>query len=293
MPYSAPTVYGMLPTADSEILATRHDQKTEGGCGESHDLAVVVVHGFSGSMASPMLRNVADGLRPYGGVQVMDLRGHGRSTGLCSFGDREVLDVDAAVGAARSLGYQRVVTMGWSMGGAAVIRHAGLANTATLCHGHRLRHSPDAVVSVSGTSRWFVRDTAPMRRIHWLAEHVTGRAVARAALHVRIDPHAFTPVPRSPVETIGAIAPTPVLIVHGCRDRYFTLEHPHALATASAGRAVLWIEPEFGHAESGLSPGLLDRIGAHLADLVAGSLVAGGLVAGGIPGGDLTAGDSP
>ncbi|MCK9924607.1 alpha/beta hydrolase [Frankia sp. AgPm24] len=269
MPYCAPTVYRSLPTADSEILATRHDPKIPDQYGESRDLAAVVAHGFSGSMERLALREVTNGLRKYVGVQVMDLRGHGRSTGLCTFGDREALDVDAAVGAARTLGYLRVVTIGWSMGAGAVLRHAGLAKTGTLCHGHRLRHPPDAVISVSAASRWFVRDTAPMRRIHWFAESATGRMVARVGLRVRIDPGAFVPVPLSPLELIGAIAPTPLLIVHGGRDRYFTLEHPRALGAASGGHAQVWIEPEFGHAEAGLSPGLLDRIGSHLVELAA------------------------
>jgi hypothetical protein len=60
------------------------------------------------------------------------------------------------------------------MGAAAVIRHAGLVKSGTLCHGHRLRHPPDAVASVSAPSRWFVRDTRPMWRIHWFAERGTG-----------------------------------------------------------------------------------------------------------------------
>nr|WP_232291660.1 alpha/beta fold hydrolase [Frankia sp. QA3] len=229
----------------------------------------MIAHGFSCSMAHPALRNVAAALRNYAGVLVMDLRGHGRSSGSCTFGDREVFDVDAGVGEARRLGYQRVITMGWSMGGAAVLRHAGLAKNGTLSHDLRLRHPPDAVVSVSATSRWFVRDTAPMRRIHWLAEHPAGRMVARGALRVRIDPRAFVPIPASPVEIVGTIAPTPLLIVHGHRDRYFTLEHPRALAAAAGETAQMWLVPEFGHAEAGLSPGLLDRIGAHLANLVA------------------------
>nr|WP_220386577.1 alpha/beta hydrolase [Frankia sp. ArI3] len=267
MSYSAPTVYGLLPTADSEILATNHDQRSGVVHGESRDLAVVIAHGFSCSMAHPALRHVAAGLRKYAGVLVMDLRGHGRSSGSCTFGDREIFDVDAGVGEARRLGYQRVITMGWSMGGAAVLRHAGLSKNGTLSHELRLRHPPDAVVSVSATSRWFVRDTAPMRRIHWLAEHATGRMVARGALRVRIDPRAFVPIPAAPVEIVGTIAPMPLLIVHGHRDRYFTLEHPRALAAAAGESAQMWLVPEFGHAEAGLSPGLLDRIGTSLASL--------------------------
>ena len=179
-------------------------------------------------------------------------------------------DVDAAVGAARRLGYRKVVTIGWSMGGAAVIRHAALAAGEEPVYGHRLRHRPDAVVSVSATSRWFVRDTAPARRILWMAETAAGRAFARRALKVRITPQPWTVIPPAPVDLIGRIPPTPVLIVHGDRDAYFTLEHPRALARAAGAGAQLWLVPGFGHAEAGLIPGLLDRIGAHLPDLLAG-----------------------
>ena len=34
---------------------------------------------------------------------------------------------------------------------------------------------PDAVVSVSAVSRWYVRDTTPMQRVHWLLETGLGR----------------------------------------------------------------------------------------------------------------------
>ncbi|MCK9925620.1 alpha/beta hydrolase [Frankia sp. Mgl5] len=269
MPYSAPTVYRLLPTADAEILATELRNRVP-AVTDPHGVCVVLVHGFSGSIGRPALRAVTAGLRTHVSVLSMDLRGHGRSTGTCTFGDREVLDVDAAVGEARRLGYREVVTMGWSMGGAAVVRHAGLAAGGEPVHGHRIRHRPDAVVAVSAASRWFVRDTAPMRRIHWFAETASGRAAARVALGVRIAAQPWPAVPPSPVELIGRIAPTPVLIVHGDRDSYFTLEHPRALAAAAGPTGQLWVVPGFGHAEAAATAGLLDRIGAHLPDLLAG-----------------------
>ncbi|CUU54173.1 Alpha/beta hydrolase family protein [Parafrankia irregularis] len=269
MPYSAPTVYRLLPTADAEILATELLHRDPAVTGRDA-VCVVVAHGFSGSIGRPALRAVTEELRRHVGVLSMDLRGHGRSTGTCTFGDREVLDVDAAVGEARRMGYQKVVTMGWSMGGAAVLRHAGLAISGEVTHGHRLRYRPDAVVSVSAASRWFVRDTAPMRRIHWFAETAPGRIAARVGLGVRIATDPWPAVPASPVEVIGRIAPTPVLIVHGDRDAYFTVEHPRALAAAAGDTGQLWLVPGFGHAEAGVVPGLVDRIGAHLPDLLAG-----------------------
>jgi len=221
-------------------------------------------------MTRPAVRGVAEGLRRHCGVLLMDLRGHGSSTGFCTFGDREVFDVDAAVGAARRLGYRKVVTMGWSMGGATVLRHAALAADGQPVYGHRLRHRPDAVVSVSATSRWYVRDTAPARRVLWMAESAMGRAVARRVLGVRITPEPWTTIPPAPVDVVGRIPPTPLLVVHGDRDSYFTLDHPRALARAAGDGAQLWLVPGFGHAEAGVIPGLLDRIGAHLPDLLAG-----------------------
>ena len=78
-------------------------------------------------------------------------------------------DVDAAVGAARADGADAVVTVGLSMGGGAALRQAALG-----------RHRPDAVVSVSAVSRWYVRDTRPMRRVHWLLETTAGRTARLA-----------------------------------------------------------------------------------------------------------------
>ena len=96
----------------------------------------------------------------------------------------------------------------------------------------------DAVVAVSAPSRWFIRDTVPMRRVHWLLETPTGRWFAEKALRTRIGGGWGVP-PEWPVVVVGRIAPTPLLIVQGDRDPYFGVEHGRALAAAAAGRRVL------------------------------------------------------
>ncbi|WP_052710969.1 alpha/beta hydrolase [Pseudofrankia sp. DC12] len=277
----APTVYRVLPTADAEILATALLDYGPLVGGEPRPPVVVVVPGFSGTIARRAVRSVAEGLRWHTNVLLIETRGHGSSTGRCTFGDREVFDVDAAVGEARRLGYDRVVTVGWSMGGAAVLRHAALARSGTSVYGRLLRHIPDAVVGVSATSRWFVRDTAPMRRIHWMAETPTGRLVARLGFGVRIPASPWSPVPAewpaAPVDLIGQIAPAPTLIVHGEQDAYFSVEHARALAAAAGPSARLWLVPGFGHAEAGVVPGLVDRIGRYLPCLLDGHRHGSGL----------------
>ncbi|HVE99615.1 MAG TPA: alpha/beta fold hydrolase [Mycobacteriales bacterium] len=240
-----------LRTADGVLLSASHLPCESG----STELAVVLAHGFGGAHTKPWQARVARRLSRYAGVVAFDFRGHGRSAGLSTLGDLEVLDVAAAVEAARDLGYDRVVTCGWSMGGSAVLRHAAL---------HR---RVDGVVTVSATSRWGVRDTVPMRRLHWLVERPAGRRVSRHVLRTRLV-DAWAEVPESPVEVAPRIAPTPLLVVHGDRDAYFTLDHPRALVAAAGDTAELWLVPGFAHAESGATPELVDRIGAHLRVLV-------------------------
>lgn len=226
---------------------------------------VVLAHGFSGSTARPALRRVADALAAHTSVLAYDARGHGASTGRTTLGDREVLDVDAAVEVARGQGYDRVVTCGFSMGGATVIRHAALRGQVVA--GHRLASPPDAVASVSATARWFVRDTVAMRRLHRIVETRTGRLFAARVMGTRVSPDGWDPLPAAPVECVAAVAPLPLLLVHGDRDGYFPVSHAHDLAAAAGEPVELWLEQGFAHAESGASDALLDRLGARLAAL--------------------------
>lgn len=215
----------------------------------SRDLVFVIAHGFTGDVDRPHVRRVARVLRGYGAVVTFSFRGHGRSGGRSTVGDKEVLDLDAAVEWARDLGHARVVTVGFSMGGSVVLRHAAL-------HG-----GTDAVVSVSAPARWYYRGTAPMRRLHWLVTRPEGRLVGRYGLRTRIHHRDWDPVPLSPVQAVPEIAPTPLLIVHGDRDGYFPLDHPRMLAEAAGEHGDLWVEPGMGHAENAADDALMARIG--------------------------------
>jgi pimeloyl-ACP methyl ester carboxylesterase len=257
VPPASPVQFGDqlgLRTVDGERLEAIHVE----GPAADRSLAVVVAHGFTGSITRPDVRAVVSALSAHAGVLAFDFRGHGRSTGKSTVGLHEVLDLDAAVVAARRLGYADVVTCGWSMGGSVVLRHAAL-------HG-----GVDAVVSVSALSRWFYRDTKPMKRVHWAIETRLGRLVARRALRTRISSVGWDvdSPPESPVEVVPRISPTPLLFVHGDRDHYFPVEHPEALFEAANEPKELWLVEGFGHAESAATPELLDRIGAHLPVLV-------------------------
>jgi len=163
-------------------------------------------------------------------------------------GKHEILDLDTAVRWARRLGYRRVATQGWSMGAAVAIRHAALLRGV------------DAVVAVSGPSRWSYRGTRPMRAVGAGIGTPLGRWVIARAYRTRVAAHGWEPPPEPPDAVVGRIAPIPLLLVHGAEDHYFPTEHAAWLALAARPPCELWIEPGFRHAEGGAGPELIERI---------------------------------
>ncbi|WP_157430837.1 alpha/beta hydrolase family protein [Actinomadura macra] len=247
-----------MQTPEPLTLYTTDDVRIDAGHLEgAGDLCFVLAHGFTCSWRQPVLRRIANVLNRYGGVVGLDFRGHGRSGGRSTVGDREVLDIEAAVAAARRRGYERIAVTGFSMGGAAAVRHAAL-------HG-----GVDAVVSVSAPARWYYRGTVPMRRVHWVIERPVGRLAVRLARGTRVAPEGWDPIPAAPFEVVGRIAPAPLLIVHGDADPFFPLEHGRQLHEAARDPRELWVEPGFGHAEVAASPALIERIGAWTSAAIA------------------------
>src|SRR5205807_1497285 len=158
----APPVERLTVTASDGV-------RLEGSRVGSADPAVVLCHGFMGWHRKPRIGRFAELLARWFTVYATDLRGHGRSGGVCTFGDREILDVHAVLDAARTDGHSRVATVGASMGGIAVIRHGGLLG------------GMDAVVGVSVPARWEGHGSESIRRMQWFTTSPNGRRLSRAA----------------------------------------------------------------------------------------------------------------
>jgi fermentation-respiration switch protein FrsA (DUF1100 family) len=233
-----------LVTEDGIPIDAVHLPGPEG----ARDLAVVVAHGFTLSWQRGNVWRIANWFNRMAGVVTFDFRGHGRSGGLSTLGDREIRDLDVAVAYARELGYQRIAAVGFSMGASVVLRHAGLIGGL------------DAVVSVSGPGRWYYRGTERMRWVHRGVENRLGRFVTRRWLKTRISPEGWKLIPVPPAEAAARIAPIPLLIVHGDKDLYFPPEHARQLYMAAREPKELWLLPGVGHAESACSQELVDRI---------------------------------
>jgi len=233
-----------LHTSDRVRLAAEHLAPADDA---EPGVAVVLGHGFTLNRNRPAVRRAALAFTSVGAVVILDFRGHGGSSGHSTLGDREALDVEAAVRWARRRGYERVVTVGFSMGGAAVIRQAGIFGDV------------DAVVSVSATSRWFIRESTRLKLVALAVRSRPTRLVTRLAYGTRVTGD-FTDVGPEPKAVVGSIAPTPLLVIHGERDPWFGPEHARTLAQSAGPSAEVWVLPEFGHAEEALDEELTARI---------------------------------
>ncbi|MDQ1397233.1 MAG: hypothetical protein QOG64_2492 [Acidimicrobiaceae bacterium] len=208
---------------------------------------VVLVHGFVNSSRTPKIHAFAHRLAQRVHVVVPDLRGHGRSGGMCTMGLREPLDVEAAVAAARDLHPDvPVITMGTSLGGAAVLLHAGTVGGVA------------GVVPVSAPGWWGAFDSDGSQRIQrWIGGRV-GRLVLANLLKTRIAT-TCDPVPDAST-TVAEIAPAFTLIVHDPDDWYFGAEHARRLHEWARAPKALWWYPGAGHGTDLLTPAFADRL---------------------------------
>ncbi len=232
---------GIIHTIDGVVLSTRTWPASVDPVA-----TVVLVHGFSGSKDHPEVVNVAEALSADGyRVLSYDGRGHHSSGGLCTLGDLERHDVAAAVAEARKSA-DRVVTVGASMGGIAVVRHASE-------HG-----DVDGVVAVSTPARWKLPRSVKAVLAAGLTRTGAGRALAKRALGVRVHPEWASPP--SPEEAARGIV-APLAIVHGEADRIVPAGEAYTLAAAGTAPSRLDLVPGMGHAYHHLGiPAVLESV---------------------------------
>lgn len=216
---------------------------------------LVLAHGFGASAAKPAYARLADELSRSAAVLSLDLRGHGRSEGACTFGDLERHDVDAGIAALQARGHSTVVVLGVSMGSTAAL-HA-------LATGARA----NALVTISGPG--YVRTApggGPLGQLDRRLRSGVGRAAMRSLFGLTVEHPSRWRDPIHPVDLAREVA-VDHLVVHGRDDAWFPDADARALA---AHGATLWLEEDFGHAEDGLQPAFLRRLRAAVDDVAAG-----------------------
>lgn len=218
--------------------------------------AAVVLHGFAGHRRKPAYARLAQRLAREMAVLAVDLRGHGASGGRSSFGAAEVHDVRAAAALLRRRGHDWVALIGASMGATAALRAAG--QTPGIA---------DAIAAISAPAEFVgVEGRPPVALLSRMLDSTPRRLVLQTALRVRIASAWGAPAP--PVALVGAIAPTPLLLIHGNDDHWFEPEHLDRLAEAAGENTSVWCEPPgFGHAEDGFTDAFLDRLAVALSEV--------------------------
>lgn len=210
----------------------------------SAPLTIVLIHGFLNWSRSPAVHRFAERLAREVHVVVPDLRGHGRSGGRCTMGRSEPRDVEAAVSAARP--GLPVVTVGTSLGGAAVMLHAGTYGGVA------------GAVSISGPAWWGTPERPGAKRLAAWVETPLGRGVLAGLLGTRVD--KCIAGAQGSREVVSAIAPAFTLMVHDPDDSYFGPEHPlQVMDWALAPKEAWWISGA-GHGNDLLTESLADRL---------------------------------
>ena len=212
--------------------------------------SVVLVHGFVNWSRTPRIHRFAHLLARHVHVVVPDLRGHGRSRGVATLGEKEPLDVEAAVAAAQVAHPELpVVTMGTSLGAAAALLHAGTLGGVA------------GVIAVSAPA-FFVTDTRGTARLQRWVDDRVGRAVLARLLRTRIAAHRL-PLPDASV-VVPHIAPAFTVIVHDPDDWYFAGDHARQLYEWAHAPKALWWYPGGGHGTDLLTPALASRVLAEI-----------------------------
>lgn len=206
---------------------------------------VVLVHGFVNWSRTPAVHAFAHVLAGTVDVIVPDLRGHGRSSGTCTLGRDEPLDVAAAVAAADPA--KPVVTVGISLGGASVLLHAAGDPGAVA-----------GVVAVSAPASWGGLGTDGANRIErWIATP-SGRRVLRVLLRTRLTADCEG-IPDAG-DLVSRIAPAFTIVVADPDDWYFGPDHPERIYASANEPRDLWWYPGGGHGTDLLTTAFAARL---------------------------------
>lgn len=225
-PYTFPHRRFRTQTSDDVAIAGIHVDRAR------TSTLIIYAHGFLSNKNHRRIPIFVELLSRRFDVITFDFRGHGESTGACTFTQREVLDLAAVVHYARSCGYQRIVTLGSSMGGAAVIRHAGL-------HG-----GVDGVATIGAFDDvQALRRPATAMALRLLFETPFGSTVTEIARGTRLDELW---VDTQPIELIPQVQ-VPTLFIHGEWDHLIHPEASRRLYTRAHEPKQLVVVPRKGH----------------------------------------------
>lgn len=196
--------------------------------------SVVVVHGFAANIENAGIVALGNALHDAGyEVLLFDVRGHGRSEGATTLGDKEQFDVAAAVDALRG-DHRPIVVVGASMGAIGALRYAAGAGTALA-----------GLVTVSCPARWRLPLNVRGVLAAMLTQTPLGRFVADRQMHVRIAGGFNRPAP--PIDLVSKLE-VPYAVIHGRADPFISVSDAEELYAAAHDPRRIDLVDGLGHA---------------------------------------------
>ena len=214
--------------------------------GREPERAVVLCHGFGGNKNIRDFVALAQDLSRLYTVYSFDFRGHGLSPGRSTFGYQEVSDLKAVVEMARRDGNSAVAAVGFSMGGVVAMRYAAFYGGL------------DSVTAISVPADINTARAPGARLIRLLMGNALGRTIGAKRYHVRVD--KSWKLQAAPVDLVHLVSPQPLTIIHGEDDFVFEVEQARELKRRAGDSCRLKTFPDFGHAEMGYGPRLVEYL---------------------------------
>jgi len=226
------------------------DPPTDGAWVPAADEAILLLHGYSGSVA-PDLVEYGPVLRATAAVLGLDFRGHGGSEdGPTTFGVLELEDVAGALAWLGERGIERVALVGTSMGGMTALAAVAVLGDGSLAGADAEPDAPRGVVAHRPRIIAVVGDSVSPEIPLVIANRISGpfrgfvadRLLAAASRHVGLDLRAT-----EPIRIVSLVAPVPLLLIHGDADTTVPIADGRRLAAAAGPTATHWIVEGAGH----------------------------------------------
>ncbi len=192
--------------------------------GPDTDTVVIVCHGFTGSKeGGGKAIAMAEEIRRRGYASLLfDFSGCGESEGNFAGVSltNHVNDISSSVDYCLGLGYQRILTLGRSFGGAAVLCHCGFdKRVAGVCAWAAPANPARLFTGFIDTAQETINDLVPLTGDR-------GTVFVKRSFFDDLNKHDV-------LKHTGLIAPRPLLVVHGSDDAVVPAENAQAVFNAA------------------------------------------------------------
>lgn len=195
------------------------------------DNIIILCHGIKHYKDAPVFTKLSREFKKNYDVINMDLRGHGRSGGRCTFTALEVMDLKVVVDYAHKK-HKKVGVIGFSLGAAtAILESAKYKNIDSL-----IVVSPFTKISKVNLRFW------KKEAFYSLKENMND-------LNKKVKIGNIFLSKQHPIDVINKISPTPILLLHGREDWIIDVSHSQHLYEKAKQPKELIIFEKAAHAE--------------------------------------------